>query len=209
MFAGGILAHPKGNDHVELEFYDAYDGMTQAFQHGGQEKILEETLAKISQHKSVVYLLFPFDFISQKEKIAKFTQVIFKCGGIAVKVETSGAAHDWDKWFELVKSENPFDQYRASVVLVGDENHYYSCGMHNFKLPDAQVSNQIDPVEAADLINRFNYWQIVENPYLESNHTFSLTAESPHFRLKLSADERYPADTLFHNSNGVWNLTTV
>jgi hypothetical protein len=153
-----------------------------------------------------VYLHFPFDIVSQKARLLKFTEVLSKCGGIAVKLETSGIAHEWERWFELLRSDNPFDPYCASVVLVGDERFYYSCGMQNFSLPNAQISNRLDAVEAADSINRFNYWQIVENPVLKSGHTFSLTSDSPRFRLELLKDKRHSEDDLFYNPGGVWEL---
>jgi len=206
MFAGMILAHPKGKDHVELEICDADEQMAEAFEFGGQGKLTDATLDQVAQHKSVVYLHFPVDIVSQKLRLLKFTQVLSKCGGIAVKLETSGIAHEWQKWFELLYSANPFDTYCASAVLVGDESSYYSCGMHNFGLPDAQISNTFDSAEAADLINRFNHWQIVEKPILKSGHTFSLTTNDPHFRLELLKDERHPEDDLFHNPSGLWEL---
>ncbi len=206
MFAGMILAYPKGNDHVELEFYDPDEQMAEAFEIGGQGKLTEATLDEVAQHKSIIYLHFPFDIVSQKARLLKFTEVLSKCGGIAVKLETSGTAHEWERWFELLRSANPFHTYCASVLLVGDERFYYSCGMHNFSLPDTQISNSFDAAEAADLINRFNYWHIVEKPVLKSEHTFSLTADSPHFRLELLKDERHSEDDLFHNPSGVWEL---
>lgn len=56
MFAGAILAHPEGKDHVELEFYDAYEQMAEAFEYGGQGKISNTTLMDLNHHKSVAYL---------------------------------------------------------------------------------------------------------------------------------------------------------
>ena len=206
MFAGMILAHPKGNDHVNLDFCEFDDLMLQAFKLGGQGKLTNLTLDEIARHKSVVYLHFPFDIVSQKGRLLKFTAVLSKCGGIATKLETSGIAHEWERWIELLGSTNPFDTYCASVVLVGDEGFYFSCGMHNFRLPDVQISNSLGGEQAADLMNRFNYWQIVEEPILESGHTFSLTADSEHFRLELLKDQRHFEDDLFHNPYGVWEL---
>ena len=209
MFAGMVLAYPKGKDHVELEFYDADEQMAEAFGYAGQGKLTDVVLGKIAQHQSVVYLHFPFDIVSQKERIVKFTEVLARCGGIAVKLETSGIAHEWERWFELLRSDDLFDAYCASVVLVGDEQHFYSCGMHNFGLPDAEISNSFDPPEAADLLNQFNYWQIIEKPILNTGQTFSLTANSPHFQLELSKDKRHSRDALFHNPKGVWELRRV
>ena len=209
MFAGMILAHPKGKDHVQLDFCDPDSQMAEAFSYAGQGKLSDETLDKIAQHRSVIYLHFPLDIASQRLRLVKFTEVIQQCGGIAVKLETSGIAHEWERWFSLLRSDNPFDTYCACTVLIGDEGHYYSCGMHNFGLPDAQISTSFDIEEAADLLNQFNYYRIVEKPELESGHTFSLTPDSPRYRIELLMDDRYPEDHLFHNTHGLWNLTRV
>ena len=48
-----------------------------------------------------------------------FTNALKRCGGIAVKVESAGVAHEWDHWFDALNSENPFDLYRTFVVLIG------------------------------------------------------------------------------------------
>ncbi|MBK8465374.1 MAG: DUF4261 domain-containing protein [Chloracidobacterium sp.] len=209
MFAGMILAHPKGNDHAELEFYDADEQIAEGFAYGGQGKLSDATLDQISQHQSVVYLHFPFGILEQKARLLKFTEVLSKCGGIAVKLETSGVAHEWKRWFELLNSDNLFGTYCATVVLVVDEDFYYSCGMHNFGLADVQISNSFDAPEAADLLNKFSFWQLVDKPILKAGHTFSLTADSPHFRLELSKDKRHSEGDLFYNPNGLWELQRV
>jgi hypothetical protein len=81
--------------------------------------------------------------------------------------------------------------------------------MHNFGLPDVQISRNFDMQEAADLMNRFNYYQIIEKPSLGSGHTLSLAADSPDFRIELLMDEHHPKDDLFHNPHGLWELTRV
>lgn len=111
MFAAMILAHPKGNDHVRLDFCDFDERMLQAFKLGGQGKLTNLTLDEVALHRSVVYLHFPFDIVSQKARLLKFTGVLSKCGGIALKLETSGIAHEWKRWFDLLESNNPFDTY--------------------------------------------------------------------------------------------------
>lgn len=209
MFAAGILAHPKGGDHVEVDFCDGEEQIVAAFSFGGQGKLSQATLDDLERHKSIAYLYFPNDIVSQKSRIANFTEVLSLCGGISVKLETSGIAHEWKRWFELLRSTNHFDQYCASVVLVGGENHFYSCGMHNFGLPDSQISNEGDASAAAEILNQFNYWQIIDKPVLESGHTFSLTPDSQYYRLSITGDNRHREDDLFHNSNGLWELSEV
>jgi hypothetical protein len=117
-------------------------------------------------------------------------------------------AHSWERWFALL-SGTPFDHYCSAVVLIGDTDYYYSCGMHHFGFPDCEVSRSIPIGEAADLMNRFNFWQIVERPKLSPGHTFSVDANAPRFRLSLGQDTRHGAEHLFHNSMGVWRLNAT
>lgn len=205
MFAGMVLADVDAKDHVPLEFCPADQHIPKAFEIAGQGKIAQEILTRLHEHTSVVYLRFPLDLPNQRERIIKFTQIIKCLGGIAVKVESAGVAHSWDRWFALL-SGTPFNVYCAGVVLIGDRDYYYSCGMHHFGLPECEVPRSIPVEKAADLMNRFNFWQIEEHPKLSPGHTFSLTPTSPHFRLSLHQDTRYGKGQLFHNPHGIWRL---
>jgi len=140
MFAGAILAYPKAKDHIPLEFCGPCDDMCHAFEIAGQGRLKPEVLDQIATHNSVVYMRFPLDVIRQRKRMAMFTSLVRNIGGYAIKVESTGIAHDWDIWNCLISSENPFDQYRCFVVLIGDEDQFYSCGMHHFGLPDCFAS---------------------------------------------------------------------
>jgi hypothetical protein len=56
-------------------------------------------------------------------------------------------------------------------------------------------------------MNRFNMYQIIEQPRLASGHTFSLDADSPVFQLDLLPDTRHEEEDLFHNPQGIWLLS--
>ena len=207
MFAGFILADVEAQDHVPVDFGCADDNMAAAFNYAGKGNVDAELLTRVAQHESVAYLHFPLDIVDQRERILKYTQIIQRVGGIAVKVESAGVAHSWESWFGRL-SGTPFDVYCAAVALIGDESCYYSCGMHHFGLPECEVSRSIPIAESAELMNRFNFWQISERPLLSSGHTFSLTPTSPHFRLLLKNDTRHDGDSLFHNGCGIWSLSS-
>lgn len=208
MFAGMILADVQAKDHVPLDFCEADSHLAQAFEVAGQGRLPPEVMAEVRQHSSVTYLHFPLDLLDQRERILKYTQLLQRLGGIAVKLESTGVAHAWDRWFGLL-SGTPFDIYCAAVVLIGDDEFYYSCGMHHYGLPECMVPRMMPIAEAADLMNWFNFWQIVEHPQLDSGHTFSTDVSSPHFRLNLERDNRHEENDLFHNPHGVWRLSAV
>jgi hypothetical protein len=210
MFAGMIIAEPAKKRHVILEFSGPDERLRRAFEIAGQGKVLPTIVEEVGRHRAVAYLKFPLHVIEQRDMLVDFTTVLRQCGGIAVKIESSGVAHSWDAWFEQMKSNNPFDWYRTFVCLIGDTEYYYSCGMHHFGLPEVEAPRSIETREAADLMNRFNYYQISEEPKLAEGHTFSLTPEAPRYRLQRRDDVRHDAeDDLFHNPHGIWRLNPV
>jgi hypothetical protein len=180
--------------------------MREAFRIAGQGRLSQPMLDAIEGHRSVVYVYFPMDWLGQRERLRKFTEVLQGAGGFGVKVESSGVAHGWERWFSLLAGST-FDAYCSAVTLIGDTQRYYSCGMHHFGLPETSLPRSIEIGEAAKLMNQFNMYQIVEHPQFESGHTFSVAPDAPHFRVTLAPDSRHAADDLFHNPHGIWDLS--
>lgn len=79
--------------------------------------------------------------------------------------------------------------------------------MHNLGLPDAAVSADIDSREAFRLLRIFLAYLATEYPTLADGHTFSLHAQSPHYRLTYQEYPLYPPDDPFHNPYGLWRLS--
>lgn len=208
MFAGGLLADLTAKDHVPVEWHPSEETLPRSFEIAGQGKLPSELLRSLEVHRSVALLHFPADVPAQAARLRHFSDVLQRAGGIAVKVESAGVAHTWERWHGLLGG-TPFDQYAAVVTLIADSGHYVSCGMHHFGEPECEVPTAIDPTVASDLMNRFNFWRIVEKPTLRSGETFSLSRESPHFRLALLPDSRHVQDDPFFNPYGVWRLRAV
>jgi hypothetical protein len=206
MMGGPMLFHAPERDHILVEFEAADPNMRLSFQVAGRGQLHGPTLGAIARHRSVAYLHLPLQVLGQQERILRFTNVLRQIGGIAVKIESVGIAHEWDAWERLLRSDDLFDLYTGFVTLIADEHHYYSCGMHHFDLPDAQVPRSLPDSEAAHLMNQFNFYRVAESPALEEGHTFSLSEESPRFKLSRIEDERYPEDHPFHNVQGLWDL---
>jgi hypothetical protein len=131
---------------------------------------------------------------------------LLDAGGIAVKVESSGAANSAKQWRELAGSKSLYDTYRAFVRPYGGKDSFYSCGMHNLGLPDAAVPRNLDPPAAAELLNAFNHYMLREKPALEDGDTFSIAPDAPHFKLQKTACDTYKAGHSFHNPFGVWKM---
>ncbi|QIF00936.1 DUF4261 domain-containing protein [Roseimicrobium sp. ORNL1] len=210
LWAGMVLRDTKTQEQVPLEFCDADARMTESFKVAGQGKVPAETLDRIREHRSVVYLHFPLDLPDQLERVLKYSALLRDMGGIAVKVESCGKAHDWEPWFSLLTGSS-FQKYTAVITLVADADHYYSCGMHHFGLPDSEVSRALPLTDAAHLMNVFNHFLLVDEPTLDTGHTFGIDDGAPRYRLTHHQDERHvpEGDDLFWNPYGVWRLDAV
>lgn len=205
MYLGGVLADVPAKEHVKVVHVARDAELAASFAAAGRGALSDETLHAIEAHGSMVFVLFPTPLASELPAIVKFCEFLRAIGGLAVKVESSGIAHEFDAWLALLGG-TAFDQYRSVVTLIGDERSFYSCGMHLFDRPDCSVPRSMSVELAADVMNRFNFYGIVEQPTFEDGHTFSVDENSPRFRVKRVADMRHPADDLFHNPHGLWLL---
>lgn len=71
-------------------------------------------------------------------------------GGVAVRMEASGAASTWELWLGRMESGAASSIYAASVVVVGDDSAMFTVGMHQFDLPDGRH-------------NPFGVWRLVRD----------------------------------------------
>ena len=206
MFAGGMLADTHAKDHVMAHVAPHDPDLRHAFALAGQGRVGEDTLAAVAQHQSLAFLYIEGDVRGLRPSITKYSQLLRDLGGTAVKVDSSGVAHEWDRWLAQINGED-WPLYGATVVLVGGDTHFYSCGMHHFGLAECAVPRALDAGDAADLMNRFNMWRISEAPHFESGHTFSLDADAPRWRLQHTDDTQHEPDAGYYNPHGVWVLS--
>jgi hypothetical protein len=204
-----ILINTESDQKAEVEVYGFNEHMERAFEIAGQGKIDRHVLDKIARHKQTVYLIFDRDKEHLRVNLSEFTDVLEEIGGYAIKVETSGVAHEFQRWQELLQSGNEFYFYVALVTLVGMEEYFYSCGMHNFGLPDCCMKPTTNPKDAAYIMNVFNMFLISESPDIVDGHTFNISEDTPSYHLILKEDFIYKGDEYFGNPFGRWVLEEV
>jgi hypothetical protein len=205
MFAGAILADLHEKDHVALELHPQDPDIPRAFGLAGQGRLEGGVLRSLEAHQSVAYLRFAPNLMRERDRVLRFCQVLQAAGGLAVKVESAGVAHSWERWRTLL-SGSTFDQYTAVVTLVADADWFYSCGMHNLALADCEVPVSLGTQAGAELMNVFNHWRVAESPVLEDGHTFSLAADAPRYRVRVVPDSRHEPGDPFFNPHGLWRL---
>jgi len=204
-----MLVDVREQDQLRVQLLGRHPRMVDAFRAAGRGDISAELEEKIAQHQSSIYLRFAANFVEERTRVLKYTELARQLGGMAIKIESSGVGHAWERWFHLLASQNEFDWYCAVVMLLADEGIYYSCGMHHFGLADAAIGKHLAPRNAGNLLNKFNYWRIVEPRELKSGDIFRLDDSNRRYRVDLKRDQINPTEDLFHNPQGLWFLTLL
>jgi hypothetical protein len=140
------------------------------------------------------------------EQIAELGRALRDAGGIAVRMEASGGASEWEPWLVQLESGLPKRVYASGVVLVEDDDHVvFTCGMHHFDLPDAQIALP-DSAEAIAWLDAFCSYQLEEDPVLQSGHTFRPDAQSESRVFERWPDHRHHPNDGRNNPFGLWRF---
>ena len=204
VFIGRVFHSTITQDSCQIEIGDRDDQLVGAFELA-KDKIYATTLQQLETHQQIIYLTSTATGYEACKEIARSTQALLHIGGIAVKVESAGIAHEPAKWQANYDSNDVFDIYSLFVTLIEGDDCYYSCGMHNFGKADVAIALSEDIGLAIYVMNVFNYYRLTESPILQDEHTFQPDIESPTYRLKWIED-RDESDSLLHNPHGKWYL---
>lgn len=206
LFAGAVLMHIESQWSCSLEIYDHDPAMRHAFEVASAGTIPEAELTAIAQHTHTLYLVANGGSFETGRELMRAAKALLDCGGIAVKIESTGVAHSAERWIELTDNELPHAVMWAFVTYIGDSGEYYSCGMHNLGFRDVVVTADIEPDDAASLIDQFLQYIVFEELTILDNQTFALDKNAPRYQVTKSPCTMFPPDDLFHNPYGVWEL---
>lgn len=206
LFAGMVILDLQTQKSCELEVYEYDPNLLKSFEIAGQGCIPKEVLANISLHKYTLYAVAESPSIETATWMLKLGTSLLDAGGLAVKIESGGLAHTAEDWRVLAEDGSLSSLYNAFVTLIGGQSYYYSCGMHNFGLPDVSLSRSVAPQDASQILNDFNYYQLSEKPNLKNGHTFSIAIEAPKFKILHRQYEGYDDSDPLYNPFGCWHL---
>ncbi|MGD7053955.1 DUF4261 domain-containing protein [Sutcliffiella horikoshii] len=192
-----------------MEVYEHDPDLREAFSYAGRGSFDDSLLDEIEQHTFTVYVIADVKGYKGLKEVLDVGEALLKAGGMAVKIEISGIAHTRDEWLELVQNQDYFPIYSSFVTLLGDDECYYSCGMKAFGLRDVITPSSLSPEDAAELINNFNLYSLVEKVTFNSGETFSLGESSPLCKVELIDDYKYEEDDIFFNPFGLVALVAV
>jgi hypothetical protein len=209
LFAGFVLMDTTTNEGYKLEVHDYDPDLANAFEIAGRPRISKIDVQAIQLHTFTLYLVAKGGSLEYAQKVLNIGCGLLQAGGLAIKVETTGKAHTAKDWLAFAATNNETALYHAFVTLIGSAGKYYSCGMHNLGYRDAIIQDNISSDEAAQLLQNFLLYTLIEKPTLGDGHTFSETENSQYYRLHGVPCNTYPSDHTFHNPFGMWQFEAV
>ncbi|WP_242524613.1 DUF4261 domain-containing protein [Metabacillus sp. cB07] len=206
LMAGDMILNSQTSTGYQVEVYEYDHNLCNAFNNASRESLSKDLLAKINNHTHTLYVITDVRDIEDVINVIDVGAGLLKAGGIAVKIENSGVALSKEIWLELQNNHEFSLIYSHFVNLVGDNDLFYSCGMQFFGLPDVIITSNLASRDAANLINHFNLYNLVERPTIKNGETFSIGQNTPITKIQLSDDSRYDKDDLFYNKFGLIEL---
>lgn len=207
IFAGMVLMHMETSQSFELDFESSDERMLSAFEAAGPHWKHTPEMKLISSHKSVCYLISKGGSIESAHSIMNAANALLKAGGFGVKVESTGLAHSPKDWKEQCEYNYLFKSHSSYVVYITSEETY-SCGMHNFGLPDAIIKST-DSDNSSELLRVFTHYILSESPEINDDQTFSVDSDSPTYRITKYPAINYGENSLFNNPFGMWELQAL
>jgi hypothetical protein len=184
----------------------ADDRLAEAFSWGRRGSLPDDLVHAIGRCGTAALVEVTHRLDREPGEFARLGRALWAEGGLAVRMEGSGAASEWKPWLEQLESGAPADIYDSAVLIAQDDDcTYFTCGMHQFDLPDAQIASD-DPGVAIEWLDTLNIFQLAENPLLGSGHKFSPYADIPAKTLERWPDHRHHPNDGRHNPFGVWRL---
>ena len=167
---------------------------------------------EISAHRSSIYLRFPINFVEQRvpsaeiHRIGATTRRLRHQAGIVGSWPLRGSDGSGSSHRKI-----HFDWYCAVVMLLADEDGTITrveCTTSDCRTPRSKSGSR--SWNAANLLNKFNYWRIIEQRELHSGRIVQPGRIKQKLSgLRLMPDELNPENDLFHNPHGLWHLEAI
>jgi hypothetical protein len=192
-----------GEIHVELV---EDDRLAAAFSWGRQGKLPAELLSRIGGCARAALVQCGRRLDEDPARVAGVGRALRDAGGLAIRMEASGAASPWEPWLERLESGDLNRVYATAVLVVQDDGGVmFTCGMHHFDSPDAQIAMD-DPRAAIEWLDSFCVYQLAEAPALASGHTFAPHPDATRRAFDRWPDHRHHPNDGRHNPFGLWRF---
>lgn len=203
--AGVPAEHELAAGAVRVELICDH-GLGEAFKWGRFGALPPDVVTQVRSCNRAALLEVGLRFDRAGPLLKRLSLPLRQAGGIAIRVEASGGAWPWEPWLERLEANTAWALYECATIVVADEDGtVFTCGMHAFDLPDAQIQMS-DTRAAIEWLDTFCVYQIDEQPALASGHTFRPDADSTRRTLERWPDDRHRPQDGRHNPFGVWRF---
>jgi hypothetical protein len=181
------------------------DGLAAAFRWGARAPTPVELQAWVGEQPGAVVLEVGLRVDEAHAALARVGRALRGAGAVAVRAEASGAACDLESWIRVFEVEDVAQTFRLLVAIVGDSESTFTCGMHLFDLPEAEISD-LDATSAIEWVDTLCLYQLLEGPALSSGHTFRPDSGHERRYLERWPDPVHEVENGRHNPFGVWRI---
>lgn len=207
LLRAGIDAAPSGRDIEPAQarvdvVHDGGLGRAMAYGRGG--RLPDALVARAEACTSAALIEVSGRLDEDPARVAKIGRALRDAGGVAVRNEASGGASLWEPWIEHLESNDPYRVYASAVVVVVDAEEVFTCGMHQFDLPDAELPDASGA--SIEWLDPFCAFQVAEQPRLGTGHTFAPDAATPRRKIERWPDHRHHPRDGRHNPFGLWRV---
>ena len=202
LFLGLILMHIKTQvsftaaliqDYVYEEYLTEFPSLF-------RDQHTEQTSSPIN---SVFIIEAEAGSFQKLKKLCNAISEVFQIGGYGVKIENSGKFISRECWEGLSFSSQTLFELFVSVYPT--DTGIITCGMGNFGKRDVFVPLKPDD-DAINFILTYAWYILNERPEINEGETFSLSKNSPSFKIFESEDQMREAEHPFYNPYGIWKM---
>ena len=182
------------------------DGLADAFAWGRSGPLDAKLRRRVGACKRAALIEYGGSLSEHVLDVARLGGALQDLGGAAIRMEASGAASPWETWLARFESGVASVAYASAVLVVEDDDGLmFTCGMHQFQLPDAQLALG-DARENIAWLDAFCEYQLDERPVLMSGHTFRPDSAAPKRVIERWPDHRHDPNDGRYNPFGLWRL---
>ena len=208
--AGKVIFNPESQNGVEFDFRGHDERIPMSLKLGSRNTFSIDLENQINQHKSVVYLIVKNDSIDDIKNSFHFVSALLSSGGLAVKIENSGKAHDITAWNEIISRTDLHMILDLILICISsrEEKIVYTCGMQLLNLPDSCVVMSDDINYDWHIIYVLSSYLLIDKPIIKENQTFSEKSGAKGYKFT-HMESLYDNDSWFYNVQGMWKLNPI
>lgn len=205
---GKSLVNEVTGGKIEVYIDDHDSSIVEEVSYGVLGHMSDEESQAMQNYTFMIYLMTYEAGHEVVEDMMDAAVGILDAGGLVVKSQNSGFYVGAAKWREYAKEKTAHGMFRALVGMLGDNEEFYTYGMHAFALPDCAVIGE-DGATAVEIAKEFCGYMLDEAPQLDDGDKFSITVDAPVYQISLEEYSYDAPDDGFVNPRGLWRLEKV